>query len=68
MATVSLQDVRKVYRGGVAAVKGVTLDIADGEFVSLVGPSGCGKSTTLNLIAGLEELTARRTAHRRAAR
>ncbi|WP_163991136.1 ABC transporter ATP-binding protein [Pyxidicoccus caerfyrddinensis] len=57
MATVSLQDVRKVYRGGVAAVKGVTLDIADGEFVSLVGPSGCGKSTTLNLIAGLEELS-----------
>lgn len=58
MATVSLEDVRKVYRGGVAAVKGVTLDIADGEFVSLVGPSGCGKSTTLNLIAGLETLSA----------
>ncbi|MFP2908352.1 ABC transporter ATP-binding protein [Pyxidicoccus sp. 3LFB2] len=57
MATVSLEGVRKVYRGGVAAVKGVTLDIADGEFVSLVGPSGCGKSTTLNLIAGLEELS-----------
>ncbi|QSQ21800.1 ABC transporter ATP-binding protein [Pyxidicoccus parkwayensis] len=57
MATVSLEDVRKVYRGGVAAVKGVTLDIADGEFISLVGPSGCGKSTTLNLIAGLEELS-----------
>ena len=57
MATVSLEDVRKVYRGGVAAVKGVTLHIADGEFVSLVGPSGCGKSTTLNLIAGLEGLS-----------
>ncbi|NMO16690.1 ABC transporter ATP-binding protein [Pyxidicoccus fallax] len=57
MATVSLEDVRKVYRGGVAAVKGVTLHIADGEFISLVGPSGCGKSTTLNLIAGLEELS-----------
>ncbi|MCK8501892.1 ABC transporter ATP-binding protein [Myxococcus fulvus] len=57
MATVSLEEVRKVYRGGVAAVKGVTLHIADGEFVSLVGPSGCGKSTTLNLIAGLEELS-----------
>ncbi|AEI63961.1 putative sugar ABC transporter ATP-binding protein [Corallococcus macrosporus] len=53
----SLEDVRKVYRGGVAAVKGVSLDIADGEFISLVGPSGCGKSTTLNLIAGLEELS-----------
>ncbi|MBZ4421396.1 ABC transporter ATP-binding protein [Myxococcus sp. RHSTA-1-4] len=57
MATVSLEGVRKVYRGGVAAVKDVTLHIADGEFVSLVGPSGCGKSTTLNLIAGLEELS-----------
>lgn len=57
LATVSLEDVRKVYRGGVAAVKGVSLDIADGEFISLVGPSGCGKSTTLNLIAGLEEMS-----------
>ncbi|MCP3102638.1 ABC transporter ATP-binding protein [Myxococcus sp. K15C18031901] len=57
MATVSLEDVRKVYRGGVVAVKGVTLRVADGEFVSLVGPSGCGKSTTLNLIAGLEDLS-----------
>ncbi|MCE9671765.1 ABC transporter ATP-binding protein [Myxococcus stipitatus] len=57
MATVSLEGVRKVYRGGVAAVKDVTLHIADGEFVSLVGPSGCGKSTTLNLIAGLESLS-----------
>jgi len=57
VATVSLEGVRKVYRGGVAAVKDVTLHIADGEFVSLVGPSGCGKSTTLNLIAGLESLS-----------
>ena len=57
MATVSLEGLRKVYRGGVVAVKDVTLEIGDGEFVSLVGPSGCGKSTTLNLIAGLEELS-----------
>jgi len=57
VATVSLEGVRKVYRGGVVAVKDVTLEIADGEFVSLVGPSGCGKSTTLNLIAGLEDAT-----------
>jgi multiple sugar transport system ATP-binding protein len=57
MATVTLEDVRKVYRGGVPAVKGVSLSIRDGEFICLVGPSGCGKSTTLNLIAGLEELT-----------
>ncbi|MGZ3458815.1 MAG: ABC transporter ATP-binding protein [Archangium sp.] len=57
MATVSLEGLRKVYRGGVVAVKDVTLEIGDGEFVSLVGPSGCGKSTTLNLIAGLEEIS-----------
>src|SRR5687768_6800580 len=58
MAAVSLEGVRKTYRGGVEAVKGVSLSIEDGEFVSFVGPSGCGKSTTLNLIAGLEEPTA----------
>ncbi|MGA9520323.1 MAG: ATP-binding cassette domain-containing protein [Myxococcaceae bacterium] len=57
MATVSLENVRKTYRGGVDAVRDVTLQIADGEFVTLVGPSGCGKSTTLNLIAGLETPT-----------
>ena len=57
MATVSLEGVRKEYRGGVVGAKDVTLEIGDGEFVSLVGPSGCGKSTTLNLIAGLEEIT-----------
>ncbi|MCI0573064.1 MAG: ABC transporter ATP-binding protein [Myxococcaceae bacterium] len=57
MATVTLERVSKVYRGGVAGVREVSLDVADGEFVSLVGPSGCGKSTTLNLIAGLEEPT-----------
>jgi multiple sugar transport system ATP-binding protein len=58
MAEVTLSDVRKVYQGGVEAVKGVSLDIADGEFVVLVGPSGCGKSTTLRMIAGLEEVSA----------
>jgi multiple sugar transport system ATP-binding protein len=57
VATVSLEGVRKEYRGGVVGAKDVTLEIADGEFVSLVGPSGCGKSTTLNLIAGLEEIS-----------
>ncbi len=58
MATVTLESVGKAYRGGVDAVRNVTLQIADGEFVTLVGPSGCGKSTTLNLIAGLETPTA----------
>jgi multiple sugar transport system ATP-binding protein len=57
VATVSLEKVRKEYKGGVVAAKDVSLHIADGEFISLVGPSGCGKSTTLNLIAGLEEMS-----------
>jgi multiple sugar transport system ATP-binding protein len=55
MATLTLDRVGKTYRGGVDAVKSVSFEVADGEFVSLVGPSGCGKSTTLSLIAGLEE-------------
>ncbi len=55
MAQVNLQNVRKVYPNGYEAVKGFSLDIADGEFVVLVGPSGCGKSTTLRMVAGLEE-------------
>jgi multiple sugar transport system ATP-binding protein len=64
MARVELVDVDKVYPGagrggsGAAAVRGVSLDVADGEFVCLVGPSGCGKSTTLNLVAGLEQVSA----------
>jgi multiple sugar transport system ATP-binding protein len=57
MAAVSLHNIGKVFPGGVAAVAGVTLDIADGEFVVLVGPSGCGKSTTLRIVAGLEDAT-----------
>jgi len=56
MANVSLKNVKKVYPGNVAAIKGVSLDIADGEFVVLVGPSGCGKSTLLRMIAGLEKI------------
>ncbi len=55
MASVSLDRVRKVYDGGVEAVRDLTLHVRDGEFVALVGPSGCGKSTTLRMIAGLEE-------------
>ncbi|MDQ2654990.1 MAG: ABC transporter ATP-binding protein [Chloroflexota bacterium] len=56
MAGVTLNEVVKTY-GDVVAVDHVTLEVQDGEFVALVGPSGCGKTTTLNLIAGLIELT-----------
>ena len=57
MASVTLDDVRKVYAGGVEAVKGVSLAIPDGSFTVLLGPSGCGKSTLLRMIAGLETIT-----------
>ncbi len=56
MATVRLRDVRKSY-GNVEVIKGVDIDIEDGEFVVFVGPSGCGKSTLLRMIAGLEDIT-----------
>jgi multiple sugar transport system ATP-binding protein len=56
MGAVSINDVRKSY-GNVEVLHGVSVDIADGEFVILVGPSGCGKSTLLRMIAGLEEIT-----------
>ncbi len=56
MATVEFRHIRKSY-GSVEVVKGVDLEVADGEFVVLVGPSGCGKSTMLRMIAGLEEVT-----------
>ena len=57
MAQVTLENVWKVYPGGVEAVKGIDLGIRDEEFIVLVGPSGCGKSTTLRMVAGLEEIT-----------
>jgi multiple sugar transport system ATP-binding protein len=58
VGAISLQHLWKTYDGDVHAVRDVSLDVADGEFVVLVGPSGCGKSTLLRLIAGLEEATA----------
>ncbi|WP_026379284.1 sn-glycerol-3-phosphate import ATP-binding protein UgpC [Afifella pfennigii] len=58
MTAITLRNVSKTYPGGVEAIKGVSLDIGDGEFLVLVGPSGCGKSTLLRMIAGLETITA----------
>ncbi|ANY23043.1 MULTISPECIES: ABC transporter ATP-binding protein [Gordonia] len=57
MADIVLDNVSKQYPDGSTAVHGVDIEIADGEFVILVGPSGCGKSTTLNMIAGLEDIS-----------
>ena len=57
MATLSLKSLRKSY-GAAEVIKGVDIDIEDGEFVVFVGPSGCGKSTLLRMIAGLEDITA----------
>ena len=57
MAELKLRNVGKTYAGGVSAVRGASVDIADGEFIVLVGPSGCGKSTILRMIAGLETIT-----------
>jgi ABC-type sugar transport system ATPase subunit len=53
--TVSLRGLVKRFADGTRAVKGIDLDVAEGEFLTLLGPSGCGKTTTLRLIAGLEE-------------
>src|SRR3712207_2288305 len=57
MGTIQLDRVEKWF-GDLQIIKGVDLDIADGEFVIFVGPSGCGKSTLLRLVAGLEETSA----------
>ena len=60
MAEVILENVSKVFPGGVRAVCDASLTVNDKEFVVLVGPSGCGKTTLLRLIAGLEAPTAGR--------
>ncbi|HEV7419514.1 MAG TPA: sn-glycerol-3-phosphate ABC transporter ATP-binding protein UgpC [Mycobacterium sp.] len=57
MAEIVLDHVSKSYASGAVAVKDLSIHIADGEFIILVGPSGCGKSTTLNMIAGLEDIS-----------
>ena len=57
MAQLSLAGVRKSF-GGHEVIRGVDLEVADGEFVVFVGPSGCGKSTMLRMISGLEDVSA----------
>ncbi|UJW33237.1 sn-glycerol-3-phosphate ABC transporter ATP-binding protein UgpC [Saccharothrix sp. AJ9571] len=57
MAEIVLENVSKRYPDGALAVSEVNLEVADGEFIILVGPSGCGKSTTLNMVAGLEDIS-----------
>lgn len=57
MAEIVLDHVTKRYPDGATPVRDLSMTIADGEFVILVGPSGCGKSTTLNMIAGLDDIT-----------
>ncbi|WP_309737714.1 sn-glycerol-3-phosphate ABC transporter ATP-binding protein UgpC, partial [Chamaesiphon sp. OTE_20_metabat_361] len=58
MASVKFDRVFKVYANGQTAIKDLSLDIADGEFLVFVGPSGCGKSTALRMLAGLEDISA----------
>jgi sn-glycerol 3-phosphate transport system ATP-binding protein len=57
MATLSFRNVTKTYPGDIAVIHGISLDVADGEFIVIVGPSGCGKSTLMRMVAGLESIT-----------
>ena len=57
MPAIVLSGITKVYEGGPAAVRGIDLEVGDGEFVTLLGPTGCGKTTILRIVAGLETAT-----------
>ena len=57
MASITIDNLIKKYDDGFPAIKGVSIDVADGEFLILVGPSGCGKSTLLRMVVGLEDIT-----------
>ena len=56
MGALSIRDVRKAYHG-TEILKGINIEIEEGEFLILVGLSGCGKSTLLSMIAGLESVS-----------
>jgi multiple sugar transport system ATP-binding protein len=58
MSSVTLRAIRKTYDNAVEVIRGVDLDVHDGEFMVFVGPSGCGKSTMMRMIAGLESISA----------
>ncbi|WP_201733103.1 sn-glycerol-3-phosphate ABC transporter ATP-binding protein UgpC [Acidithrix sp. C25] len=57
MATINLENIKKIYPNGYEAVHDISLSIAEGEFMVLVGPSGCGKTTLLRMVAGLEDIS-----------
>ena len=57
MTSLTLRNIKKRF-GKTEVIRGIDLDVEDGEFVVFVGPSGCGKSTLLRMIAGLEDITA----------
>ena len=56
MGNISLKDVRKVYPSGYEALKGLNLEIEDGDLMVVVGPSGCGKTTLRKVISGIEDI------------
>ena len=57
MASIEFEHVTKRYKDGFEAVRDMSLEVRDGEFMILVGPSGSGKSTALRMVAGLEDIT-----------
>ena len=58
MPELRLENINKIYPGGVQAVYDFNIEVEHGEFIVMVGPSGCGKTTVLRMIAGLETITA----------
>jgi len=57
MFAIDLQNIKKVYKGGVEALKGISLQVEEGDFYALLGPNGAGKSTTIGIIASLVNKT-----------